>query len=54
VEGILYRSGPGLTDYMRERCRLDVYYPKHVGGFATVVWFHAGGAYQDRGVCRTN
>ncbi|MDR1937435.1 MAG: alpha/beta hydrolase [Tannerellaceae bacterium] len=26
-----------------ERCKLDIYYPEHAGGFATVVWFHGGG-----------
>lgn len=40
---ISYRSGPELTDYMRERCRLDLYYPQNEPGFATVVWFHGGG-----------
>lgn len=39
---ILYRDGQ-LTDYMTERCRLDVYYPANVKDFATVVWFHGGG-----------
>ena len=32
-----------VTDYQRERCRLDVYYPENKSGFATVVWFHGGG-----------
>ncbi len=40
---ILYREGNDLTDYMRERCRLDVYYPTQVKEFPTVVWFHGGG-----------
>jgi acetyl esterase/lipase len=40
---ILYREGGNLTDYMRERCRLDVYYPTGVKEFPTVVWFHGGG-----------
>lgn len=40
---ILYRTGDDLTDYMRERCRLDVYAPTSKKGFATVVWFHGGG-----------
>ena len=43
VENIAYRDGSDVTDYMRERCRLDVYYPEKTNGFATVVWFHAGG-----------
>lgn len=42
-ENILYRTGDGLTDYMRERCRLDVYYPTDLKDFPTVVWFHGGG-----------
>jgi len=40
---ILYREGAQLTDYMKERCRLDVYHPKHIKHFPTVVWFHGGG-----------
>jgi acetyl esterase/lipase len=28
---------------MRERCRLDVYYPENKAGFTTIVWFHGGG-----------
>jgi len=40
---ILYREGDQLTDYMKERCRLDVYHPKHIRNFPVVVWFHGGG-----------
>ena len=40
---ILYRTGADLSAYMKERCRLDVYYPIGMTGFATVVWFHGGG-----------
>jgi acetyl esterase/lipase len=29
--------------YMASQCRLDVYYPKGVKDFATIVWFHGGG-----------
>ena len=43
VKDILYRQGDGLTDYMKERCRLDVYCPTGATEFATVVWFHGGG-----------
>ena len=43
VTNILYREGDKLTDYMKERCRLDVYHPKHIKNFPTVVWFHGGG-----------
>lgn len=39
----LYRTGSDLTDYMNERCRLDIYYPLDKKNFSTVVWFHGGG-----------
>ncbi len=39
---ILYRQRD-ITEYMRERCKLDIYYPKNSRGFSTVVWFHGGG-----------
>lgn len=29
--------------YQKERCKLDVYYPKNSKNFPTVVWFHGGG-----------
>ena len=29
--------------YQKERCKLDVYYPKNLKNFPTVVWFHGGG-----------
>ncbi len=32
-----------VTDYAKERCRLDLYVPTAVDSFATVVWFHGGG-----------
>ena len=30
-------------DYIKERCILDLYYPKEIDSFATIVWFHGGG-----------
>lgn len=30
-------------EYMNERCVLDIYFPKGIEGFSTVVWFHGGG-----------
>lgn len=39
---ILYRSGE-LTDYMKERCRLDIYYPAKHANVPVIVWFHGGG-----------
>jgi acetyl esterase/lipase len=43
VADISYRDGEGVTEYMRERCRLDLYYPTAVKEFPTVIWFHGGG-----------
>jgi acetyl esterase/lipase len=31
------------SDYAAEQCKLDVFYPKGVDDFATIVWFHGGG-----------
>lgn len=30
-------------NYIDERCVLDIYYPKDVKDFATIIWFHGGG-----------
>jgi acetyl esterase/lipase len=48
-------------EYIRERCVLDIYYPKNLEGFSTVVWFHGGGlrsgnkaimhGLMDKGIC---
>ncbi|MBP4137535.1 alpha/beta hydrolase [Flavobacterium geliluteum] len=39
-----YNSTTNKSDsYIKERCTLDLYYPKNVKGFATIVWFHGGG-----------
>lgn len=29
--------------YIGSQCKLDIYYPKGVSDFATIVWFHGGG-----------
>lgn len=34
-----------VTPYQREKCRLDVYYPKQKPGFATLIWIHGGGLW---------
>jgi acetyl esterase/lipase len=44
-ENISYQS-PSIENadaYIKERCRLDVYYPKDTTNVSTVVWFHGGG-----------
>ena len=40
---IQYRTGDALSEYEKERCRLDVYHPTDRKDFPTVVWFHGGG-----------
>ena len=40
---IPYRTEKDATEYMKERCRLDLLYPTHLKNFTTVVWFHGGG-----------
>ncbi|WP_134090690.1 alpha/beta hydrolase [Olivibacter sp. XZL3] len=38
-----YESDVQLDSYMRDRCKLDIYYPVNKKGVATVIWFHGGG-----------
>jgi acetyl esterase/lipase len=48
-------------EYISERCVLDIYYPKNIKEYATIVWFHGGGltggnkaipeALKEEGVC---
>jgi acetyl esterase/lipase len=39
-----YNEAVASTDpYIKERCVLDIYYPKYSKGFATIIWFHGGG-----------
>ncbi len=39
-----YNDSINKTDkYIEKRCILDVYYPKDVKNYATIVWFHGGG-----------
>lgn len=42
-EAIYYRSDNETDEYARERCVLDVYYPKRKKDVPVVVWFHGGG-----------
>ncbi|MEM8668983.1 MAG: alpha/beta hydrolase [Planctomycetota bacterium] len=42
-QDLSYRDGDDLTEYMRERCKLDVYHPADKKAFSTIVWFHGGG-----------
>jgi acetyl esterase/lipase len=39
-----YESSVEANDaYMKSQCLLDIYYPKNLKKFATIVWFHGGG-----------
>ncbi|WP_281240243.1 alpha/beta hydrolase [Flavobacterium praedii] len=39
-----YNEATANSDaYIKERCVLDIYYPKNTKGFTTVIWFHGGG-----------
>jgi acetyl esterase/lipase len=40
---IFYRESGETDNYMKERCRLDLYYPTDKKDFSTIVWFHGGG-----------
>lgn len=40
---ISYRDGAEQSEYMRSRCKLDIYYPTQKKNFSTIVWFHGGG-----------
>lgn len=44
-KNISYYDGiaAGKDDYQTSQCLLDIYYPKNVKKFATIVWFHGGG-----------
>src|SRR4051794_30474584 len=43
ISNVAYKTGPALSAYEAERCKLDLYLPKDSQGFATLVWFHGGG-----------
>jgi acetyl esterase/lipase len=39
-----YESAVNKADaYINERCVLDLYYPKEIKNYSTIVWFHGGG-----------
>lgn len=42
-KAIYYRSDNETDEYARERCVLDVYYPKQKKDVPVIVWFHGGG-----------
>ncbi|RYG69437.1 alpha/beta hydrolase [archaeon] len=38
-----YPAADAKDAYIKTQCTLDIYYPKGVKNFATIVWFHGGG-----------
>ena len=42
LANIDYKTGDSLSDYEKQRCKLDLYLPAQKSGFATLVWFHGG------------
>jgi acetyl esterase/lipase len=41
-ENLSYYDG-SIDNYQKERCKIDIYYPKNSENFPTVVWLHGGG-----------
>ena len=39
---IAYRQDQGDAE-IKDRCKLDFYYPKNAKNYATIIWFHGGG-----------
>jgi len=49
-QGITYKTIKEISyyeqsadSYIKERCKIDFYYPENSDDFATVIWFHGGG-----------
>jgi acetyl esterase/lipase len=43
VANLAYKAGDALSDYEKERCKLDVYLPPEGKNLPALVWFHGGG-----------
>ena len=43
IKALPYKDASGLSDYEKERCKIDLYLPVGVKNFPTLVWFHGGG-----------
>jgi len=45
VDNIFYYPDSNSIEdsYIKSQCRLDIYYPKNLKNFATIIWFHGGG-----------
>ncbi len=43
IRDLPYKTGQDLSDYERDRCKLDWYLPADATDFPTLIWFHGGG-----------
>lgn len=43
LKNIPYYETNSTDIYKNGKCLLDIYYPKNIKNFATIVWFHGGG-----------
>ena len=43
IKNISYFPEDETSEYAKERCKLDLYYPENATDYTTVVWFHGGG-----------
>jgi acetyl esterase/lipase len=42
LSDVAYKTGDALTEYERERCKLDLYLPAEARDLPCLVWFHGG------------
>lgn len=42
LRNLAYKTNEAISDYEKDRCKLDLYLPQVSTGFSTLVWFHGG------------
>jgi acetyl esterase/lipase len=48
LKDVPYTTQPEISEYQKERCKLDLYLPAGQNRFATLVWFHGGALKEGR------
>ena len=43
VNEISYYENSSEDNYLKERCKLDIYYPENAENVPVIIWFHGGG-----------